>query len=249
MALPSSGNADGLAAKLAWQTLSGVAMGWANDGVPDDASTLYNGTGTVDWLVRPEGGREREWLQRLAALRRGAGSYLVHGYRARDLLHHNGSAANRTFGPIRVPSLQAQAWIQAKRNGHGIVQGRSTLRSSNVSSYENCSMAIVVAAVRADPDGTEELRFVIRAGDLAAVFGDSYAKRGVVMERVHGSWEREQHFQHKGGPASSGVGLGHDGSGRSTIVTHLDTSTRQQLEYSERLGPRDLRFFRVCTSR
>ena len=89
MALPSSGNADGLAAKLAWQTLSGVAMGWANDGVPDDASRLYNGTGTIDWLVRPAGGREREWLQRLAALRRGAGSYLVHGYRARDLLHHN----------------------------------------------------------------------------------------------------------------------------------------------------------------
>ena len=62
MSVASSGNADGLAAKLAWQTLSGVAMGWANDGVPDDASTLYNGSGTIDWLVRPEGGREREWL-------------------------------------------------------------------------------------------------------------------------------------------------------------------------------------------
>eukprot|EP01043_Picozoa_sp_COSAG02_P013370 COSAG02_NODE_533_length_20665_cov_216.617281_13_plen_242_part_00 len=241
MALPSSGNADGLAAKLAWQTLSGVAMGWANDGVPDDASTLYNGSGTVDWLVRPEGGREREWLQRLAALRRGAGSYLVHGHRARDLIPHNGSAANRTFGPIRVPSLQAQAWIARQ----GVAQGSSTHRSFNASMDANCSMAVLVAAVRADPDGTEELHFVIRAADLAAVFGDSYTTRGVVMERVHGSWERDGRFHTSDIISSSDVESA--GSRRSTIVRRLGGS--EQVQYRERLGPRDLRFFRVCNTR
>jgi hypothetical protein len=114
MSLPGSGNADGLAAKLAWQTLSGVAMGWANDAIAPTAAgggaaaDSYNGSGTVDWLARPEGRRERGWLQRLASLRRGAGRYLVHGRRARDVLPHNGSAANRTFGPIRLPSLQVR---------------------------------------------------------------------------------------------------------------------------------------------
>lgn len=222
MAKASSGNADGLAAKLAWQTLSGVAMGWANDGVPDDAATLYNGSGTVDWLVRAEGNRERDWLQRLAALRRGAGSYLVHGHRARDLLPHDGRAANRTFGPIRVPSLQAQAWIGSYTGQHG---------------RGNCSMAVVAAAVRADPDGAEELRFTIRPADLAAVFGESYATQGVVMERVHGSWEREDFFQKS---------VLHNSSGQNTVVGRVGAS--EALQYHERLGPRELRFFRICTA-
>lgn len=147
------GNADGLATKLAWQTLSGVALGWMNDGssqhkqpVPNDAGEA----GSVNWLMKPAGSAETAWLRRLIALRRAtADPYIVLGRRGRDVVPANGSAASRLFGPMRLPSLQAQAWIA--KNGS--------------------SMAVLVAATRVAVP--EMLRLSISARDVATLSGGS----------------------------------------------------------------------------
>lgn len=92
-----------------------------------------------------------------------------HGRRGRDLLPPNGSAAKRTYGSIRLPSLQAQLWFSAG----SVAERRSSQHS----------MAVLAAAV--SDNEMEHFSARICVADLLAVFSNH---SGTVLEQLDGAW-------------------------------------------------------------
>jgi hypothetical protein len=137
------------------------------------------------------------------------------------------------------------------RDGGG-GSGRQQVMGVHTSASVGVSMGVVAAAVRADPSGSETLRFTISAADLAAVFGSNTTRPAsggrpahIVMEQVHGSWETPGAEEADHGGAANAYPSGeHDRNDRNaTIVRRV--SVGEDLRYEEQLGPRALRFLRI----